>query len=117
MYGLQDNMLVLDSTTKTVKINLTAAITTANPDYTVGYVDSVNNTVAEGANDGVTNGVTDVTMVSAPASGTRRIVKYITVYNKDTAAITFNLKYDNNGTQRQVAKVTLQPGSTWFGGV
>ena len=108
-------MLVLDSTTKTVKINLAGAVSTANPEFVVGYVDSVNNTVSEGANDGVTNGVTDVTMVSAPASGTRRIVKYITVYNKDTAAITFNLKYDNNGTQRQVAKITLQTGETWFG--
>ena len=55
-------------------------------------------------------------MVSAPALGTRRIVKYITVYNKDTAAITFNLKYDANGTQRQVAKVTLQPDETWYKG-
>lgn len=110
-------MLVLDATTKTVKINLAGAVATSNPEFTVGYIDSVNNTVAEGANDGATNGTTDVTMVAAPVSGTRRLVKYITVYNKDTAVITFNLKYDNNGTQRQVAKITLQPGSTWFGGV
>ena len=109
-------MLVLDSTTKTLKLNLTAAPTATNPDYTVGYVDASSSGLVEGAGDGATNGTTDVTMVAAPSSGTRRIVKYITVYNKDTAAITFNLKYDNNGTQRQVAKITLQPGSTWFGG-
>ena len=117
MFGLWGSMLILDSTTKTVKLNLTAAITTTNPDFTVGYVDVSSSGMAEGANDGAATGVTDVTIVSAPAASTRRIVKYITVYNKDTAAVTFNLKYDNNGVQRQVAKITLQPGSTWFGGI
>jgi hypothetical protein len=109
-------MLILDTTTKTLKINLIGAVISANPEFTVGYIDNSAAGLVEAAGDGVTNGTTDVTMVSAPASGTRRIVKYITVYNKDTAAITFNLKYDANGIQRQVAKVTLQPDETWYKG-
>ena len=109
-------MLILDTTTKSLKINLTQAPTTNNLDFTAAYIDSASS-IIEGANDGTTNGTTDVTLVAAPQNSAKRIVKYITVYNGDTAAATFNLKYDNNGTQRQIVKITLQPGSTWFGDV
>jgi hypothetical protein len=109
-------MLVLDTTTKSLKINLTQATTASGLDFTAAYIDSANS-ITEGASDGTINGTTDVTLVAAPQNGTKRVVKYITVYNGDTAAATFNLKYDNNGTQRQIVKITLQPGSTWFGDV
>jgi hypothetical protein len=108
-------MYVLDTTTKTLIVNLTAAVATSNPEFTACYADTSANTVVEGSSEGAVNGTTDVTIVAAPAASTRRIVKYITVYNGDTAAVTFNLKYNSNGTQRQIAKVTLQSGETWYG--
>jgi hypothetical protein len=40
-------------------------------------------------------------------------VKDITIYNGDTAAVTIFVKYDNNATQRTIAKVTLAVGDTW----
>jgi hypothetical protein len=105
--------LVLDSTTKTIKVNMSGAAATTNPDYIVSYADNNGTTFTEGALDGALNGVTDVTVVSAPASSTRRIIKSIYIENKDTAAVTITIKYDNNATQRTLAKVTLNVGDTW----
>ena len=105
--------LVLDSTTKTIKVNMSGAAATTNPDYIVSYADNNGTAFTEGALDGALNGVTDVTVVSAPASSTRRIIKKIFIENKDTAAVTITVKYDNNGTQRTLVKVTLNVGDTW----
>ena len=103
--------LVLDTNSKYIKINMTAAAATTNPDYVVAYADNTGTSFTEGTGDGVLNGTSDVTVVAGVAS-TRRIIKTITVYNRDTAAITLNIKYDS-GTQRIIAKPTLQAGETW----
>ena len=106
-------MYVLDSTTKTIKVAMSAAAATTNPDYTVAYADNNGTAFTEGATDGVLNGTTDITVCSAPAASTRRIVKAMTIYNRDTAAVTVNIKYDNAGTQRRLTVVTLAPSETW----
>jgi len=105
--------LILDTTTKTIKVNMSSAATTTNPDFTVSYADNNGTTFTEAAGDGVLTGTTDVTVVSAPASGYRRIIKGIFIENKDTTPVTITIKYDNTGTQRTIAKVTLQIGDTW----
>jgi hypothetical protein len=106
-------MYVLDSTTKTIKVAMSAAAATTNPDYTVAYADNNGTAFTEGATDGVLNGTADVTVCAAPAASTRRIVKAMTIHNRDTAAVTINIKYDNSGTQRRLTAVTLAPGETW----
>lgn len=105
--------LILDSTLKTIKVSMSSAATTTNPDFIVAYADNNGTSFTEGAIDGALTGTTDVTVVSAPASGYRRIIKNILIENKDTAAVTITIKYDNNGTQRTIAKVTLAVGDTW----
>ena len=105
--------LVLDSTLKTIKVAMSGAAATTNPDFTAAYADNNGTTFTEAANDGALSGVTDVTVVAAPASGYRRIIKGIFIENKDTAPVTITVKYDNNGTQRTIAKVTLNVGDTW----
>jgi hypothetical protein len=37
----------------------------------------------------------------------------MTINNRDTAAVTVNIKYDNAGTQRRLTAVTLGVGETW----
>jgi hypothetical protein len=54
-----------------------------------------------------------VTVVPAPTGSNRRVIKDITIYNGDSAAVTVFVKYDNNATQRTLAKVVLQVGDTW----
>ena len=105
--------LVLDSTTKTIKAVMSGAAATTNPDFTAAYADSTTSSLVEGANDGALNGTTSVTLVSAPAASTRRVIKSLTIQNRDTASVTVTIIYDNNGTQRQLAKVTLAVNDTW----
>jgi len=100
-------MYILDSTTKTLKANLDAAIATTNPDFTVAYADTNGSVFTEGSSDGTLNGTTNVVICSAPPSGYRRIIKSITIMNRDSAAVSVNLKYDNNGSIRVAQRVTL----------
>lgn len=105
--------LILDAITKTIKVVMSGAATTTNPDYVVSYADNNGTTFTEASGDGTLNGTTDVTVVAAPASGYRRVVKTISIQNRDTAPVTLTIKYDNSGTQRTIARVTLQAGDTW----
>jgi hypothetical protein len=106
-------MLVLDATTKSIKAVMSGAQATTNPDFTVSFADNTGTVFTEGANDGAFNGTSPITIVAAPAAATRRIIKSITIENRDTAAVTITLSYDNNGTLRTIARVTLQVGDTW----
>ena len=105
--------LVLDTTTKTIQVAMSGAAATANPDFTAAFADNNGTSFVEAASDGALSGSTDVVVVAALAAGFRRIIKKIFIENKDTAAVTITVKYDNNGTQRTIAKVTLQVGDTW----
>lgn len=106
-------MIVLDTTSKSITVAMTAVAATTNPDFTVAYADNNGATFIEGANDGVLNGTTAVTLVAAPAASTRRIVSSITIENKDTAPVTFTVGYVNGANTRTLAKVTLQVGDVW----
>ena len=92
---------------------MSGAAATTNPSYTTAYADNNGTSFTEGASDGVLNGTTAVTVVSAPASSTRRIVNTITIENNDTAAVTLTIGYVNGANTRVLAKVTLQVGDTW----
>lgn len=105
--------LVLDSTTKTIKAVMSGAAATSNPEFVVSWADSTSSSLTEGSSDGALNGTTPVTLVSAPASSTRRVIKSISIQNKDSASVTLTITYDNNGTARQLAKVTLAQNDTW----
>jgi hypothetical protein len=107
------NTMILNATTKTIKAVMSGAAATTNPSFTAHYADNDGTTFTEGSNDGAFNGTTDVTLVSAPTGSYRRTIKSITICNTDTAAVTITLKYDNNGTQRTVAKFTLAVNDTW----
>lgn len=106
-------MLILDATTKSIVVAMSGSAATTNPDFTAAYADNNGTNFTEGANDGALNGTNSVTIVAAPVASTRRTIKSITIENKDTAAITFTLSYNNNSTLRTIAKVTLQVGDTW----
>ena len=106
-------MLVLDTTSKSITIVMSGAAATTNPSFTAAYADNNGTTFTEGANDGVLNGTTAVTVVAAPAASTRRIINTITVENTDTAAVTITVGYLNTASTRTIVKVTLQVGDTW----
>ena len=105
-------MITLDATTKTLELVLGAAIATTQPDYTTAFADQTTTTFTPGASDGTGNSTTNVTIVAAPAASTQRQVKFVSVTNKDTAAITVSINYNNNGTRRLIYKASLAIGYT-----
>jgi len=105
--------LVLDATTIGIQVAMSTSAATTNPTFVATYADNAGSGITEGATDGALNGSTDVTVVPAPSGSNRRVIKDITIYNGDTAAVTLFVKYDNNATQRTIAKVTLAVGDTW----
>jgi hypothetical protein len=64
------------------------------------------------ASDGTLNGTTPVTLVSSPSAQTRRIVKSLTIQNRDTANVTLTLNYVNGASTRQIASITLSAGDS-----
>ena len=106
-------LLVLDATTKSIVCTMSGAAATTNPDFTAAWADNTGSAFTEGATDGALNGTSSVTLVAAPASSTRRAIKTITIQNRDTAAVTVTVSYNNNSTLRTIARVTLQVGDTW----
>ena len=105
--------LILDSTSASIQVAMSTSAATTNPTYTVAYADNNGTTFTEGANRGALSGSTDVTVVGNPSSGYRRVVKDITIYNGDSAAVTIFIKYDVSATQRTIAKLVLAVGDTW----
>jgi hypothetical protein len=107
--------LVLDATTKTIQAVMSGAAATSNPEFTAAYADSTSSSLTEGANDGALNGTTAVQLVGSPGASTRRVIKWITIQNKDTAPVTITITYNNSSgsTSRQIAKVTLAVNETW----
>ena len=106
-------MLVLDTTTKSITVAMSGAPATTNPDFVTAYSDDNGTTFVEGSSDGVLNGTTQVTLISAPTASTRRLIKTIYIENKDTAPVTLTITLNNNGTLRNITKVTLSVGDTW----
>lgn len=106
-------MIILDATTKSLTVAMSGAAATTNPDFVAAWSDDTGTSFTEGATDGVLNGASPVTLVAAPAASTRRIIKTVYIENKDTAAVTITVTYNNNGTLRTIAKVTLQVADTW----
>jgi hypothetical protein len=105
--------LILDGTAISLQAAMTTSAATTNPTFVTNYADNSGSGITEGATDGSLNGSTDVSIVPAPTGSNRRIIKNITIYNGDTAAVTVLIKYDNNATQRTLVRVTLAVGDTW----
>lgn len=62
--------------------------------------------------DAQSSGANVVTIVPAPPQGVVRTIKYISVYNADSAAATPTVRYNNNGTTRIIIAPALATGST-----
>lgn len=105
-------MIILDTTTKTLEVDLAGAVSTSQLPVVVSYVDVTTTAYAPIAADTATNSTTAVTIVAAPAASTQRQVKLLTVYNADTASATVTIQLNNNGTLRILVAVALAVGST-----
>lgn len=107
------NLLVLDTTTKSIEALLSGAPATTQPDYSSHHAEVDATTFTEGEKDGTLNGTTAVTIVAAPSAGFRKIIREIVIFNTDTAAVTLTVRINVSGTFRTLWSGSLAVGASW----
>lgn len=108
-------MILLDATTRKIQVVLAGAKTTNDSPWVASYVDIAQSgftmTAANSAT-GASNGVTAVDVVAAPAASTTRQLKYFSLLNADTVAITATVRYNDNATIRNMVTFILAVGQS-----
>lgn len=102
-------MLLLTTNTHTVELTTSSA---ADIQVTTSYVDNQSGTtnMTTGSSQNVIASATTTTIVNAPASGSTRNVKNITISNVDSADSCMVTVVKNNGTQTtRLSSLTLLP--------
>jgi hypothetical protein len=102
-------VITLSATNHSIDVTMTA-ITTNSVEYTVAYVDVTTTTFAPAGATAALAGPGPTTLISAPAASTQRQVKYISIFNADTATNTQTIQFNVGGTRRTLFKVTLLTG-------
>lgn len=105
-------MIILDSTVRSLEIDLTSTVTTNQLPFMVAWVDHTASAYTPGSTLGQTNNTTAVTITAAPGASTQRSIKYINVKNNDTVAAEVTIQYNDNSTLRELVEITLQPEDT-----
>lgn len=105
-------MLILDATTKSLTGVLGESATT-QPTFVATWADATDTALTEGATDGVFNSTTPVTLLAAPGSGTRRVLRNLTIHNPDSVSHVVIVRYVSAGGTRQIFRITLGAGGTW----
>ena len=102
-------MILLTATTHSLELGTSSS---AQVDWTVGYVDLASTSlVAPGSDAGSVSSATETTIVSAPASSQQRKVQFISLVNvSTTTSNTVTIQKDISGTERIIHTATLQPG-------
>ena len=104
--------MILDTTSKSIEVVLSAAPVANQAQISASYADMDTTTFVPGENDLLSNGTTAVTAVAAPAASKQRQLKFLSIYNADTASITCFIHLNNGGTIRNIASYTLSPQQT-----
>lgn len=103
-------MIILDTTSRTLEAVMLAAVTTTAPDFVVSWADHVPTYgYLSGASSGALNGTTAVAIVGAPAASAQRQVKTISLFNRDSVAVTIRVRYDVSGVESWIYSVALDP--------
>lgn len=102
--------MILDNTSKRIRVYLDGPVTTNELDWYTSYADLNDEEPSFFglSTSGLTTGATEVEVVEPPANNDQRQVKYLEVYNTDTVVATVNVEmYD--GTARKLFRAELQP--------
>lgn len=109
-------MIILDNASKSVQVLLGGAAATTEAPVYASYVDITGTpTITPASADAVTVGATPVIVVAAPTLTdplTYRQVKFMSIYNADTAEINVTVRLLNGATPRILVKVPLAIGCT-----
>lgn len=103
-------MIILSNTTDSLQVVLGGAITTNQLRCYVSYRDTTSSTITPNRAVTNTNGTTPVTLLSAPASLSQKIVDYLSIYNADTATAVVSVYINSSSVTYELIDTILNPG-------
>lgn len=103
-------MLILTTTSETIRIKLAGAATTTELYCTASFRDTSSTAITPDSNMVQSNGTTAVNIVGAPASGDKRLVEDMHVFNGDTASAVVTIEKYNGTSAYPVFITTLGVG-------
>lgn len=106
--------MILDSTTRSLEVVLSGAITTTQPKCITAWSDITASAYAPGETVASTNSTTAVTLVAAPAASTQRKITTLNIFNADTVSATVTVRYNDNGTVYNLISIAVPSGYTLF---
>jgi len=107
------DILVLDTTSKSLKINLGEGVLVTELEFTVSYGDVDSSSLIEGEYSGITSGTASTLLCPAPASGKRRVIRNITLFNNDSITHAAWIKLLDGSDYYIIAKKVLTTNAQW----
>lgn len=102
--------MVLDTTTDTLELVLGASVTTRQLQYYTSFNVVTATSLTPSRQFGASNGTSAVTILAAPSSNEQHQLRYCSIYNCDTVAATVTVRFNNNGTTRNLCTIVLLVG-------
>ena len=89
-------MILLKATTETIQIVTSSS---ANLDYSISFTDNVSGVAGFSSSEGAISSATTTTVVSAPAASSSRVIKLLTITNRDAlVSVAISVVKDISGT-------------------
>lgn len=103
-------MIVLASTTDIIQAVVSSSVTTNQLRCFACWRDITSSTYVAGRTVTNTNNTTAVSVVTAPAASTQRVVDLVNIYNADTTSKEITVRFYDNGTTYDLWKGILEVG-------
>lgn len=100
-------MLILDSTTKRLRVSLTTAQTTTPMRVVASWRDTTTSTFTPGSTLSSTSGTTPVEFVPAPGASTQRVVDFFSIMNTDSVTKTITVSVFDGTTDFILCRIAL----------
>ena len=106
------NPMLIDATTQTLEIKLAGAVSANELPVVLAYIDGEASNFFPTLQHSISNGTTEVTILSAPEPRGKRMVKFVYIRNTDTATVTLTLQLADGATDREIVKIALLQDET-----
>ena len=104
--------MLLTLTTQTLEIKLAGVVATTELPVVLAYIDGEASNFFPTLQHSISNGTTEVTILDAPESRGKRLVKFMYIRNVDTATVTVTLQLADGATDREIVKIALLQDET-----
>ncbi len=104
--------MLIDATTQTLEIKLAGAVSANELPVVLAYIDGEASNFFPTLQHSISNGTTEVTILSAPEPRGKRMVKFMYIRNTDTATVTLTLQLADGATDREIVKIALLQDET-----